>query len=228
MADRRVGRGRKAGQIAGAVIVSLLALFLLAMTAGILYSDVPALAWLFGVLGLFLAGLTWWLWSTLGLIWASRIGFDDDAFRARIPSWRSLVYTGPMRNLRIPYAEIRAIERRDEIYRFLFIPSLLTAFLLVTDKGERVTFGLKSDLADDLDFESVAAELSGRTGIPITDRGVIEATGLPGFRLHRPPLDAAPLPPAQGQRKRAIARAMLQVAFLLMMIAGAVKACAEM
>ncbi len=228
MADRQVGRARKTGQIVGAVIVSLLTLFMLAMTVGILFSSLPELVWLFGSLGLFLGALSWWLWSTFLLIWASRIGFDDDVLRARVPSWRSLWHTGPLRNLRIPYSQIRAIEQRDEIYRFLFIPSLLTAYLLVTDTGERITFGIKSDMADDLDFASVTAELSGRTGLPITDLGVVEATGVPGFRLNRPPLDAPPLAPAQGQRKRAIARAMLQLAFLLMMIAGAAKACSQM
>jgi hypothetical protein len=132
-----------------------------------------AVAWL-------LASLTGYVVRDLRGKWRLRVTMDPDALVLDLPAGRSLIHKAPTQQLRIPYAEIEAIETRLEAYRTLGMAMLQRAYVLHRKDGELIY--LFEDRALDTLYETsfftrLANDVASRAGVPVRDLGMTEGGG---------------------------------------------------
>jgi hypothetical protein len=133
---------------------------------------------------------------------------DSDCLRACLPSMPENRYPGPLCALAIPYGRIHAVERREECYPGL-IPSILTAYTLISQEGERITLGLTPLDHSELAYEEAANAIARRIGRPIVDAQAVLAPGQGWGRRYRPPPDARALEPSEVAHWRKLKRSRL-------------------
>jgi hypothetical protein len=182
------------------------------------------------VTGTIMAGFA--LFLTFGLIAIARTRITlqmragGAVLDAIVPGGHNLLLVPRLRAVRLPVAEIRSVERRQEVVRSFGLSSLRDALSVVTTTGERI--GLFSTAASsliNLPLPAVADAIAAAAGVAVTDDGTVvtKASGLYGEASSswtEKPLDA----PAANKARR-VAAVTLQIVVGLMMLTFIIRAC---
>jgi hypothetical protein len=112
--------------------------------------------------------------------WGMRVVLDDPVLVLDLPSGRSLIHRPPTQHLKIPYADIEAIETRLEAYGSLGMEIVQRAYVLRRKNGELIFLfedrALATGLASDM-FSKLAADIAERAHVPLRDLGMVEGRG---------------------------------------------------
>jgi hypothetical protein len=158
---------------------------------------------------------------------AMRVEVAPDALRLRLPRWQSVLPWFPWIRAAIPYAEIAAVETRDEVYSSFGLTSVQTVYSIASKAGRRIVLGFTSPLAAwNYPFDEAAARIARKAGIAVTDRGAVEVGGIIRSIIKgTPPWSTASI----GANARATARRRaalaMQIAFAMVVAAVALRAC---
>jgi hypothetical protein len=183
-----------------------------------------------GVTGTIVAGFA--LFVTFGLIAVARTRITlqtragGTVLDALVPGGHNLLLIPRLRAVRVPVAEIRSVERRQEIVRSLGLSSSRDALSVVTTNGERIgLFSTADSSLIKLPLPAAADAIAAAAGVAVTDDGTVvtKSSGLYGEASSswtEKPLDA----PAANKARRAAA-ITLQVIVGLMMLTFLVRAC---
>jgi hypothetical protein len=158
---------------------------------------------------------------------AMRVEVAPDALRLRLPRWQSVLPWFPWIRAAIPYAEIAAVETRDEVYSSFGLTSVQTVYSIASKAGRRIVLGFTSPLATwNYPFDEAAARIARKAGIAVTDRGAVEVGGIIRSIIKgTPPWSTASI----GANARATARRRaalaMQIAFAMVVAAVALRAC---
>jgi hypothetical protein len=128
----------------------------------------------------------------------SSIALGADRVRVMLPNWRGPSPLFPYGEAEVVYADIAAVETRSEFYRYLILPVAMRSASLVKKSGERMTLGyvLSNSLDPAMPFPAIAEEIARRAGVPVVDKGVVEAgQGLRTLVQDEPAWDAPQLSP---------------------------------
>ena len=156
---------------------------------------------------------------------AMRVEVAPDALRLRIPRWQSVLPWFPWIRADIPYADIAAVETRDEVYSSFGLTSVQTAYNIATKAGRRIVLGFTSPLATwNYSFDEAAARIA--RNAKVTDRGAVEVGGIIRsiIRGTSPWSTASIGANARATARRRAALAM-QIAFAMVVAAVALRAC---
>jgi len=154
-----------------------------------------------------------------------RVEVAPDALRLRIPRWQSVLPWFPWIRADIPYADIAAVETRDEVYSSFGLTSVQTAYSIATKAGRRIVLGFTSPLATwNYSFDEAAARIA--RNAKVTDRGAVEVGGIIRsiIRGTSPWSTASIGANARATARRRAALAM-QIAFAMVVAAVALRAC---
>ena len=218
------------------IVLGFLAAFMFGVAA--LLFSVPALAgetdhsgdgFVYGT-GVIMAGFGLFLTFGLIAIARTRIALEDGIagtlLDATVPNGHSWLLVPRLRTIRLPVAEIRSVERRQEVTRSFGLSSLRDALSVVTATGERIgLFSTASTALIRLPLDEIAGAIAAAAGVAVADDGTVltKASGLYGEASSswtERPLDA----PAAGKARRA-AYLTLQIIVALMSITFIVRAC---
>ena len=156
---------------------------------------------------------------------AMRVEVAPDALRLQIPRWQSVLPWFPWIRADIPYADIAAVETRDEVYSSFGLTSVQTAYSIATKAGRRIVLGFTSPLATwNYSFDEAAARIA--RNAKVTDRGAVEVGGIIRsiIRGTSPWSTASIGANARATARRRAALAM-QIAFAMVVAAVALRAC---
>jgi hypothetical protein len=156
-----------------------------------------------------------------------RVEVAPDALRLRIPRWQSVLPWFPWIRAGIPYADIAAVETRDEVYSSFGLTSVQTAYSIATKAGRRIVLGFTSPLATwNYPFDEAAARIARNATVTVADRGAVKVGGIIRSIIRgTPPWSTASI----GANARATARRRaalaMQIAFAMVVAAVALRAC---
>jgi hypothetical protein len=158
---------------------------------------------------------------------ALRVEVAPDALRLRIPRWQGVLPWFPWIRAAIPYADIAAVETRDDVYSSFGLTSVQTVYSVATKAGRRIVLGFTSPLATwNYPFDEAAARIARNAGVAVTDRGAVEVGGIIRSIIKgTPPWSAASIGAdgrATARRRAALA---MQIAFAMVVVAVALRAC---
>jgi hypothetical protein len=222
--------------VGGRIVLGFLAAFMFGVAA--LLFSVPALAGetdrsgdgFIYVTGAIMVGFGLFLTFGLIAIARTRIALEDaiggTLLDATVPNGHSWLLVPRLRTIRLPVAEIRSVERRQEVTRSFGLSSVRDALSVVTATGERVgLFSTAGTALIRLPLPEIAGAIAAAAGVAVTDDGTVmtKASGLYGEASSswtERPLDA----PAAGKARRAAA-VTLQIIVALMSITFIVRAC---
>jgi hypothetical protein len=112
--------------------------------------------------------------------WGMRVVLDDPVLTLDLPSGRSLIHRPPTQHLKIPYADIEAIETRLEAYSSLGMGIMQRAYVLRRESGDLIFLfedrALATGLASNL-FSKLATDIAERAHVPLRDLGMVEGRG---------------------------------------------------
>jgi hypothetical protein len=109
---------------------------------------------------------------------AVRIKVGASTVRIRVPRWHGVPGLRWIRR-EIPYLQIKAVERRDEIIRSGSLTAIQTAHSIVAADGQRIVLGLTSPLtARNYPFEEASRRIAAKANLPVTNRGCVRLGGL--------------------------------------------------
>ena len=221
----RLPRGPGLLSLVAAVFVGIVSALLTAAAIWLLTQH-WGLGLLAGTVACFCAGLTAYVWRDFRGKWGLRILLDRDAVALDLPSGRSLIHRVPAQRLRIPYADIAAVETRLEGYRSLGMANMQRAYALRLKSGEWLFLFEDRALATSFEtsfFADAAAELSARAGVALRDLGMVEGRGgfLGVWGAHAQDWTAPPLPPERRAQlwRRAVFTGKLAGAVSLIVLA---------
>jgi hypothetical protein len=186
------------------------------------------------------AGINWMIYATAAVMFGfalfvsfalvslvrTRIRLDASFLDATVPGPHNRLLVPSFRTIHLPVAEIRSVERRQEVTRGLISSTLRESLSVVTAAGERV--GLFSNTLGpsmQLPLGEIAGAIAGAAGVGVTDDGTVltKAPALYGQASSdwtERPLDAAS---ANKARRRALLT--LQVCGALVLLTIALRAC---
>ncbi len=127
----------------------------------------------------------------------TRVEFNDEAVKVRVPNWRGPNAGFGFVKKEIPYDQIAAVETRGEIYQAAAVPVLTRASCIVLKDGERVTLGYVNEHDDDPDFDytKMASLIAERANVPLSDKGRVVAGGhISAMRRGTPAWDKDSIP----------------------------------
>jgi hypothetical protein len=107
----------------------------------------------------------------------SEVRLGPDRAMLVLPNWRGPTPLFPYTETEVRYADLEGVETRGEIYRYLILPVSVQSACLVRKDGRRLTLGYIRAMSQDhaMPFHDIAAEIAQRAGVPLTDRGVVDA-----------------------------------------------------
>jgi hypothetical protein len=123
----------------------------------------------------------------------SEVALGPDRAVMVLPNWRGPSPLFPYTETAVPYADLAAVETRGEIYRYLVLPVSVRSACLVRKDGKRLTLGyIRSNSLDhSMPFHAIAEDVARRAGVPLVDRGTVEAgRGLRALVQEEPDWDA--------------------------------------
>jgi hypothetical protein len=123
----------------------------------------------------------------------TEIKLGRDRLEMLVPNWRGPTPYIPYLRAAVFYSDIAAIETRSEIYRYYILPVAVRCLTLVRKDGKRLQIGYTRENASEnaFPYDALAAELSRRTGLAVTNRGTVEGgTRLRALLHDEPPTDA--------------------------------------
>ncbi len=106
-----------------------------------------------------------------------KIAFHEDKVSLKLPTWRGPTPFGPTIEKDIAYSDIKAIEKRGEIYAFLGALGLREVSSLLTNDGSRHVLGYSTENEADaaIPYDDITNLIAERSGIEVTDIGTINA-----------------------------------------------------
>jgi hypothetical protein len=177
----------------------------------------------------FVAALTGYVGRDLHGKWRLRIFLDYDGVKLDLPSGRSLIHRPPEQHLKVPYADIEAVETRLEAYRTFGMAMMQRAYVLRPKSSELIF--LFEDRALGTSFEShmfpkLAADIAARAHAPLRDLGMVEGSGgmLGVWGTHSPDWATPSLPLALQLRLWRHAAATGSLAFSAVILAFMIRA----
>lgn len=107
----------------------------------------------------------------------SEVTLGPDKATLVLPNWRGPSPLFPYTETEVAYANIAAVETRGEIYRYFVLPVCVRSACLVGKDGQRLTLGYvrNNSLDPAMPFHVIAEEFARRAGVPLVDRGIVEA-----------------------------------------------------
>jgi len=113
----------------------------------------------------------------------ARIELGDKAVKLTLPSGRGPTPMLRYKTCEIPYADIKAIETRREIYGGSIAPVLLKGARLILKDDTPVKLGYVSEADSDPSFPypDIAHQIAERAGIPVTDMGNVRRSAQKKF-----------------------------------------------
>lgn len=184
--------------------ISLPFMFILRLSKG-MYSDAA-------ILGVFAILFALWMVFLAAHILSSirtRIQLNELDAVFVVPNWRGPLPLLPYREISLTYDNVQAVESRGEIYREAIIPVLMRSSCIVTKDGGRHVLGYTKEHATDpaFPFSEISHEIAMRSGLPLMDKGTINAGGQYLAALRgSPPWDKEPLSPQAVQTARKAAQ----------------------
>ena len=149
-------------------------------------------------------GLVWWplallligvtiLWPFIASTLAMRIEVGATTLKLRIPRYEGIPGLRWIRR-EIPYSEIKAVERRDEIIRIgslttiQTVTAIQTVYSIVAANGQRIVLGCTSPLTRwNYPFEDAAKRVAAKSNLAVADRGCVRLRGLLSTMLRGAP-----------------------------------------
>jgi len=123
----------------------------------------------------------------------SEVKLGPDKATLVLPNWRGPTPLFPYTETELSYADLASIETRGEIYRYFILPVSVQSACLVRKDGKRLTLGYirHNSLDPAMPFHTIAEDLAKRAGVPLVDRGIVEAgRGLRALVQDEPGWDA--------------------------------------
>jgi hypothetical protein len=175
------------------------------------------------------AALTGYVGRDLHGKWGLRVLLDDDGVKLDLPSGRSLIHRPPEQHLKVPYADIEAIETRLEAYRTFGMAMMQRAYVLRRKTSELIFLFEDRALATTFEshvFPKLAADIAARAHAPLRDLGMVEGRGgvLVVWGTHAPDWAAPSLPLALQLRLWRHAAATGSFAFAVVVLAITIRA----
>jgi hypothetical protein len=105
---------------------------------------------------------------------------DYDGVRLDLPFGRSLIHRPREQHLKVPYADIEAIETRLEAYRTFGMAMMQRPYVLRRKTGELIFLFEDRALATECEssvFPKLAADIAARAHAPLRDLGMVEGRG---------------------------------------------------
>jgi hypothetical protein len=163
-----------------------------------------------------------------GLIAAvrSHISLDATTLDAVLPGHRTWLLLPTFRSVRLPLAQIRAVERREEIVKMLGLSSLRDALSVVTDTGERIgLFSNANTAAIRFPLDEAAAGIAAAAAVPLTNVGTVLAKGGGVYGEESSTWTERPLDAASASKARRTATLTIQILTGVMMAIFILRAC---
>lgn len=123
----------------------------------------------------------------------SEVALGPDKATLVLPNWRGPTPLFPYTETEVPYANLAAVETRGEIYRYFILPVSVQSASLVRKDGKRLTLGYARSHAHDpaMPYHAIAEDIAKRAGVPLVDKGTVEAgRGLRALIQDEPDWDA--------------------------------------
>jgi hypothetical protein len=221
----RVPIGPRLFTLLAVLLVGGVTLFMAAAAVYLLVLRQWGLAALTLVLAAVMAGLTDYLVRDLRGKWGLRVAMEADVLVLDLPVGRSLIHRPAAQHLKIPYADIEAIETRLEAYATFGMAMLQRAYVLHRKDGQLIF--LFEDRAIETRFASstfakLAAEIAARADVPLRDHSMAEGRGglLAVWGARAPDWAAPDMPVARQIRMRR--RAAITGTFAIVVVVLAV------
>ncbi|HEY1882042.1 MAG TPA: hypothetical protein VGG51_03250 [Candidatus Cybelea sp.] len=168
------------------------------------------------------------LFATFGLVAAvrTRVTLGAATLEARVIAGHSRLLVPHFREVRLPLSDIRAVERRSEIFTTLGFSTMRDALSIVTAEGERI--GLFSNTlgnASTLPLDEVASAIAAASGIAVTDDGTVRAKGSGLYGAASSSWSEAPLDDTSARKARRAAIATVQFCAVLLLLTLVLRAC---
>lgn len=180
-------------------------------------ASATVLAALFGV---------WMLFLLVNVVasFRSRVEIDDEAVTFSVPKWRGPSPDVKYLRKKVALSDIEAVETRGEIYQAINVPVMTRATVLKMKDGEQHLLGYVNENSPDpaLAYPRIGAIIAERAGVPLVDKGRVDAGHHVRALVNGPPeWDARPLSEgAYEAYRRDNQWMMLGLAFLLFALAG--------
>jgi hypothetical protein len=228
----RVPLGPRLFTLLGVMIIGGVTVLMAAAAVALLVLQQWALAALTLVLAAFMAGLTDYVVKDLRGKWGLRVAMEADALVLDLPVGRSLIHRPTAQHLRIPYADIEAIESRLEAYLTFAMAILQRAYVLHRKDGQLIFLfedrAIETRFASSM-FTKLAADMAARAGVPLRDHGMAEGRGgfLAVWGTQAPDWAAPDMPIARQIRMRrraaitgTLAIVVVVLAFIIRLLSG--------
>jgi hypothetical protein len=166
--------------------------------------------------------ITWFgLFAVFALIAAlkTRVMLNGPTFEATIVSGHDVFLIPRFRTVRLSVSDIRAVERRREIFRTLGFYSMRDALSIVTTEGERI--GLCSDTigtASTLPIDDVAHAIATAAETTVTDDGTVRTGGSGLYGAASSSWVEHPLDHARASKMQRVAVLTMQVCTVLLLL----------
>lgn len=105
----------------------------------------------------------------------ARIDIGDTAVKMTLPTGRGLLPMLRYQHHEIPYADIKAIESRREVYGGTLAPVLMRGARIVTKDDRSIQLGYLNEANVDpaFPYSEIADQIAARAGLQVIDRGAV-------------------------------------------------------
>ncbi|HET6275171.1 MAG TPA: hypothetical protein VFE16_04440 [Candidatus Cybelea sp.] len=168
------------------------------------------------------------IFATFALIVAIRteITLGATALEATVVAGHNLLLVPRMREVRLPLAQIRSVERRCEIFRRLGLYTQREALSIVTADGERIgLFSNTLGTLSTLPIDEVANAIAAAAGIAVTDDGTVWAKGSGLYGAASSSWTERPLDAASASKARRAAVLTVQICTALLLLTFVLRSC---
>jgi hypothetical protein len=155
----------------------------------------------------------------------TRVTLDGPTFEATVVSGHDVFLIPHFRAIRLPVSDIRAVERRCEVFRTLGFYSMRNALSIVIAGGDRI--GLCSDTigsASTLPIDDVADAIAAAAGISVTDDGTVRTRGSGLYGAASSSWVEHPLDEARAGKMRRAAVLTMKICAVLLLLTFALRA----
>jgi hypothetical protein len=188
--------------------------------------NLTGVAWLLDVCGLAVAGFGCFM--LFGLIAFSRtqISLSATGLDATVTTGHTRLLVPRFRTIVLPVAEIRSVERRDEITRMLGLSTQRESLSIVTAAGERIGLFSNTTMAvNKLPLAEIASAIAAAAEVPVTDDGTVLVRGAGLYGDASSSWTETPLDPARAAKAKNTAALTLQILVGAMLLIAVLRAC---
>lgn len=218
--------------LATRIVIGFLAAFMYSM-AGLLFSLPLTLGngdhgadWFVMLTGVVMGGFG--IFATFALIVAVRVKIVLGAtmLEATVVGGHNILLVPRLREVRLALSQIRAVERRCEMFRSLGFATMRDALSIVTADGERIgLFSNTLGTLSTLPIDDVANAIAGAAGVAVTDDGTVWTKGSGLYGAASSSWTERPLDAASASKARRAAVLTVQICTTLLLLTLALRAC---